>query len=117
MTSCGACSKICGCFSLHRLGTLLAREAPGQGDSVSRMTLSCKSVVLFSLGILISSGLMSLAEQGRPDWRMGGQNLSNTRHQAAEELLGPENVAALSLQWVFTTGSNVSATPAVAGGA
>ncbi len=50
-------------------------------------------------------------------WRLGGQNLSNTRYQATEGYLRPENVAKLSPKWVFTTGGDISATPAVSDGA
>ncbi len=50
-------------------------------------------------------------------WRLGGQNLNNTRHQATEKYLRPENVAKLSPKWVFTTGGDISATPAVVDGA
>ena len=51
------------------------------------------------------------------EWRSGGQNLKNTRYQATEEYLSPANVAKLSPKWVFTTGGNISATPAVVDGA
>lgn len=50
-------------------------------------------------------------------WELGGQNLSNTRYQATERYLRPENVAKLSPKWVFTTGGDISATPAVSDGA
>jgi polyvinyl alcohol dehydrogenase (cytochrome) len=64
----------------------------------------------------------ALAGGARPaaaqsDWTMGGQNLANTRHQGAETVLGPDNVSGLRTKWVFTTGGDVSATPAVAGDA
>ncbi len=51
------------------------------------------------------------------EWRLGGQNLYNTRYQATEEYLSPANVAQLSPKWVFTTGGDISATPAVVDGA
>ena len=46
-------------------------------------------------------------------WREGGQNLNNTRYQANETYLRPDNVADLSPKWVFKTGGDISATPAV----
>jgi polyvinyl alcohol dehydrogenase (cytochrome) len=59
-------------------------------------------------GIIIS--LTSVAfGQG---WPMGGKNLQNSRSQGVTTI-SPENVGALTLKWVFTTGGNVSATPAV----
>jgi polyvinyl alcohol dehydrogenase (cytochrome) len=48
---------------------------------------------------------------------MGGQNLHNTRDQPGETRIGPQNAATLGPKWVFTTGGDVSATPAVGGGA
>jgi polyvinyl alcohol dehydrogenase (cytochrome) len=54
--------------------------------------------------------------QTPPDWRMGGRDLANTRHQPNETAIGPDNVSRLAPRWVFTTGGDVSATPAVADG-
>jgi polyvinyl alcohol dehydrogenase (cytochrome) len=48
-------------------------------------------------------------------WTMGGQNLKNWRNQDKTEI-SPHNVAKLKTKWVFTTGGDVSATPAVANG-
>jgi len=76
--------------------------------------MSLRSAVLLSLGMVCFSGLVSPTAQGPADWPMAGQNLSNTRAQPAEDLLGPGNVPALRPKWVFTTGDDVSATPAVA---
>ena len=53
----------------------------------------------------------------KSEWRLGGQNLNNTRYQATEKYLSPANVSKLSPKWVFTTGGDVSATPAVVDGA
>jgi polyvinyl alcohol dehydrogenase (cytochrome) len=49
------------------------------------------------------------------DWTMGGQNLRNWRNQDHTQI-SPQNVATLKLKWTFTTGGDVSATPAVANG-
>src|ERR1700741_4798437 len=50
-------------------------------------------------------------------WRIAGQNLSNTWSQPAEHSISPRNVKDLKPKWVFTTGGDVSATPTVAGDA
>src|SRR5258705_1440660 len=50
-------------------------------------------------------------------WRIAGQNLSNTWSQPAEHSISPSNVKRLKPKWVFTTGGDVSATPTVAGDA
>ncbi len=46
-------------------------------------------------------------------WRIAGQDLSNSWNQPAEHLINPANVNALAPQWVLTTGGDVSATPTV----
>jgi polyvinyl alcohol dehydrogenase (cytochrome) len=48
-------------------------------------------------------------------WPSAGQNIANTRHQAAERKLAVANVHRLGVKWSFTTGGDVSATPAVDG--
>src|SRR6201998_3499955 len=50
-------------------------------------------------------------------WRIAGQNLSNTWSQPAEHSISPTNVGGLTTKWVFTTGGDVSATPTVDGDA
>jgi polyvinyl alcohol dehydrogenase (cytochrome) len=51
--------------------------------------------------------------QDQKYWLTGGQNLSNTRNAASENKLSPKNVGSLAVNWAFTTGGDVSATPAV----
>jgi len=46
---------------------------------------------------------------------MGGQNLNDTRSGSSS--IGVDNVASLALKWKFATHGDVSATPAVVGGA
>lgn len=48
-------------------------------------------------------------------WPSAGQNNANTRHQSAERKLAVANVHRLDVKWIFTTGGDVSATPAVDG--
>ena len=62
-------------------------------------------------GLLLMSAPIGLAD----DWTMGGQNLSNWRNQG-DTPISAQNVAKLKTKWVFTTGGDVSATPAVANG-
>lgn len=49
-------------------------------------------------------------------WPVAGQNLSNTRDQAAETAISASNVSQLVPKWTLTTAGEVSATPTVAGG-
>ena len=81
--------------------------------------------VLLSKGALITVLLLvsTLIAQGQSDesrsgqWRIAGQNLSNSRSQPAERSITPANVNGLTQKWVFTTGGDVSATPTVDGDA
>jgi len=50
-------------------------------------------------------------------WRMAGQNLWNTRHQAAETRLSPHTVGQLRARWVAQLNCSIYATPAVDEGA
>src|SRR5712672_3309842 len=50
-------------------------------------------------------------------WRIAGQNLSDSRSQPEEHSISPTNVNGLTQKWVFTTGGDVSATPTVDGNA
>ncbi len=65
-----------------------------------------------SIGACNSDG--DNAEIARDDlWPSAGRDLYNTRYQDAENRIGKGNATALTLQWQFTTGGDVSATPAV----
>ena len=69
-------------------------------------------------GLLLTQAPLARADEDNASdrqWTMGGQNPSNSRSQDSSKIR-PNNVAKLSLKWVFTTGDDVSATPAVAGG-
>lgn len=51
------------------------------------------------------------------EWPRGGRDLANTRSNPLEWRIGVENVAGLTTKWTIATQGEVSATPAVAGGA
>src|SRR6185312_7246919 len=50
-------------------------------------------------------------------WPMIGHDPANSRNQPAEHAIGPSTVRTLVPKWVATTTGDVSATPAVVGGA
>jgi polyvinyl alcohol dehydrogenase (cytochrome) len=62
------------------------------------------------VGLMITGD--ALASQGS-EWTSAGGNRQNTRYQQSEHTLSPSNIGALTPKWVFTTGGDVSATPAV----
>jgi polyvinyl alcohol dehydrogenase (cytochrome) len=49
-------------------------------------------------------------------WPMSGQSANDLRSQPSETTISVANVNTLTSKWVFTTGSDVSATPTVVGG-
>src|SRR2546430_7598097 len=62
------------------------------------------------------------AKSGSPrdrsgQWPIAGHDLDNSRSQPSEKKIGTDNLHQLVPKWVFTTGSDVSATPTVAGNA
>jgi polyvinyl alcohol dehydrogenase (cytochrome) len=79
-------------------------------QSAIRAALAC--------GLLLTATPLALADDGEDTdnaWTMGGQKLNNWRNQDRAKL-SAENVAKLTAKWTFTTGGDVSATPAVANG-
>src|SRR5712671_267746 len=70
--------------------------------------------------LLLVAGLTAQSqspESKSGQWRIAGQNLSNTWSQPNEHSISPANVKDLTPKWVFTTGGDVSATPTVDGDA
>jgi polyvinyl alcohol dehydrogenase (cytochrome) len=86
-------------------------------------TKNCDALLSRAALIGVLSLVMALSAQSQSDesrsgqWRMAGQNLSNSWSQPAEHSISPANVKGLSPKWVFTTGGDVSATPTVDGNA
>jgi polyvinyl alcohol dehydrogenase (cytochrome) len=95
-----------------------ARTPNGLGGN---MCIAKQSLLLrAALGVAIASGIIlsfastAFADSSTGQWTMGGKDLNNSRTQRQ----GPVNrgpVANLKLKWVFTTGGDVTATPAVVG--
>src|SRR5262249_55895198 len=74
-------------------------------------------VFLFCLASLAGGVILTSVHAQRSwEWAMGGQNLFNTRNQAAETTINTQNAASLALKWVFTTEGDVPVTPAVVDG-
>lgn len=73
-----------------------------------RWFVALAAIGAFGVGI-------AAADPGGNQWTSAGQNPQNTRSNGNESKIGVGNVANLELKWAFTTGSDVSATPAVDG--
>lgn len=67
-------------------------------------------LIMFIVALLITSTV--LATQGS-EWSFAGGNRQNTRYQQSEHTINVANVGTLTTKWAFTTGGDVSATPAV----
>ncbi|HEX4984160.1 MAG TPA: PQQ-binding-like beta-propeller repeat protein [Ilumatobacteraceae bacterium] len=64
---------------------------------------------------VLFAGTAVIAAPGGSQWISAGGDLQNTRSQPSETKLTVDNVASLTQKWAFTTGGDVSATPAVDG--
>ena len=72
------------------------------------MGVSIFSILAMPLSTTVLAGKGGL-------WTSAGQNRSNTRYAKTESKISPANVGNLDVKWVFETGGDVSATPAVDG--
>ena len=90
----------------------------GKGSWATRLA-SRRGAVL--LGVLVLAVPAAAFASSQATWLTGGQNLDNSRYQADESTIGANNASTLlpsagfALGGAFTTGGDVSATPAVDG--
>jgi polyvinyl alcohol dehydrogenase (cytochrome) len=68
------------------------------------------AAILLAMTLITST---AFAESSSNLWPSAGQNLQNTRSQDNEHTIKVKNVASLAVKWQFTTGGDVSATPAL----
>jgi polyvinyl alcohol dehydrogenase (cytochrome) len=87
--------------------------------NMKNRNVSLTKAALITVLLLVSalSGQGQSEESQSGQWRIAGQNLSNSWSQPAEHSISPANVNGLTPKWVFTTGGDVSATPTVDGNA
>src|ERR1700730_339890 len=82
-----------------------------------KVSLPKAALITALLSVSALSGQSKSDESRSGQWRIAGQNLSNSWNQPAEHSVSPANVNGLAPKWVFTTGGDVSATPTVDGNA
>src|SRR4030095_12474888 len=70
-----------------------------------------------ALGVAISVCAALPASADAPPWLMGGHDLQNTRSNPVQKTVSATNASRLAAKWTATTHGDVSATPAVVGGA
>src|SRR4051794_16201266 len=87
--------------------------APSRGGPARTSKARGGLVALVVTGALLGGAGSAAASSDQ--WNSAGGNLQNTRSQAGETTLSVSNVSGLEKKWEFTTGSDVSATPAVDG--
>lgn len=83
---------------------------------VSNMMARCwrQSVGLGVVAVgLLCAAAPAQADSSDSGWPSAGQNLGNTRYQNQSGGISPLTVGGLTQKWAFTTGGDVSATPAV----
>ena len=68
------------------------------------------AAVTAALSLTVASPALAGGTSG---WTTGGYDLANSRNNSKERVLNAANVAGLHAKWAFTTGGDVSATPAV----
>lgn len=76
------------------------------------MNIRLSAAFGFLMAILAVATPVLAAGNGN-SWPFAGGDLLNTRYQDQEHKIGVGNAATLTPSWVFTTGGDVSATPAV----
>src|SRR5258705_5158645 len=80
------------------------------------VSLPTAALIGVLLAVALSTQSQSPKSQSR-QWPIAGHDLDNSRSQPSEKKIGTDNVHQLVPKWVFTTGSDVAATPTVAGNA
>src|SRR6266436_4806368 len=97
---------------------LRASNAPSAGTPTQQARRRCSAGSLCILMLILSSAPALFRAHAKENekntvWPSAGQNLDNTRFNAAEETISAANASGLAVKWVFQTAGDVSATPAV----
>src|SRR5215212_9955703 len=75
--------------------------------------MSTKLIKVMGIAVIVLLLSSPAFAAGGGLWPSAGHDLRNTRFQNTETTIGVANVANLAVRWQFTTGNDVSATPAV----
>src|SRR4051812_14707175 len=93
-------------WSFRGSGTIL------HGDDLTKLIYLRARLSIVSAPI-VTSGAFIRASAHDAQWLSSGFNIENTRFNNKEFEITPRNVARLKVNWIFDTGGDVSATPAV----
>ena len=80
-----------------------------------RRSVSVAAALALGAAMSVSAPLPAHADT--PAWTMGGHDLQNTRSNPVQKTVSASNASRLAAKWTTTTQGDVSATPAVVGGA
>ncbi|MFJ3090594.1 PQQ-binding-like beta-propeller repeat protein [Streptomyces sp. NPDC086838] len=83
-----------------------------QRKTARRFTLLAAVAMATTLGMAPSNACAA-----QVDWSTGGHDLANSRSASAEHKITKDNASRLKAKWTYATHGDVSATPAVVGGA
>lgn len=81
---------------------------------------TCRTVLtsLAAMALALTGAAAANTATPSPEgWSLGGQNVQNTRANTTQTSLSTANAAQLATKWTFTPHGDVSATPAIVGGA
>src|SRR5215208_4077248 len=82
---------------------------------MGRMPLRRYRMIGGLVGGVCALALAAAAPAGAATWLQAGQDGANTRSQPSETAITVANAGTLAPRWTFTTGGDISATPAVDG--
>ncbi len=83
---------------------------------VSATNQGCALIAAFTFILFTTTALLRAygeTSEESTDWPSAGQNLNNSRFNAAERTISPANVGRLGVKWMFQTAGDITATPAV----
>jgi polyvinyl alcohol dehydrogenase (cytochrome) len=84
--------------------------------SLRAALLRRRAIVLGCATVLLVIGVQSASAAPSASWLFGGNDITNSRTQAAESKISSSNVGQLAVKWTAPTHGDVSATPTVANG-
>jgi len=95
---------------------MMTAMAPGAGPARTRRRRAAAGVAAaLAFGFVLTAASGPARASGIPaaaqSWPVAGQNIGNTRDQAAETAISAINASQLTQKWALTTAGDVTATP------
>jgi polyvinyl alcohol dehydrogenase (cytochrome) len=93
------------------LGPTRALAASGGPASASGPARTGQPASAWAAAATAPAAARAPAPAAAQSWPVAGQNIANTRDQAAETVISPGNAAQLASAWTLATAGDVTATP------